>query len=75
VLFNYLTDINKEIILNKCNWYFGTNEKDLDLLLKSDFIFYCADQYYNVQQLREQLRLALTKGIPIIDCPVQKLGG
>lgn len=76
ILFDYLKDINNDTILNKCNWYFGDNrEYDLNLLLNSDFIFYCADCYYNIYQLRKDLRLALMKGIPIIDCPVQKLGG
>lgn len=70
-----LKNINSSTKIVSCNWYFGDKKTDLKTLLKVDFIFMAADCYYNVEYLRTLLRIAICKGIPLIDCPVNILGG
>lgn len=76
ILFKYLKEINSTVNLLYYDWFFGEEEsEDLKIVLESDFIFYCADCYVNVNIMRNLLRQAICAGIPLIDCPVQKLGG
>ena len=70
-----LKDINSSIKFIACDWFFGDKNTDINELLKVDFIFMAADCYYNVKTLRSLLRNAVCKGIPLIDCPVNILGG
>lgn len=67
--------INPDIEYYSRNWFFGQKNTDFEEILKVDFIFYAADCYYNIKELRSILRKAIEKGIPLIDCPVTVLGG
>ena len=68
-----LQDINPEVELICCDWFFGTKEDDLEKLLKVDFIFYAADCNYNVFPLRKLVKQAILQGIPLIEYPVNPL--
>lgn len=75
ILFERLNEINSNIFYYPHNWYFGTKDNDIDELIKNDFIFMAADCYYNIKELCFFLEKAIMKGIPVINCPVQLLGG
>lgn len=75
VLCEYLSQINSQTEINACNWFFGDKKTDISLAQKCDFIFYCADCYYNIVTLRLMIKELILKDIPVIDCPVQLLGG
>lgn len=75
VLYYRLKDINPELTCNMYDWYFGTQPLDKNKIMKMDFIFYCADCYQNIEELRAILREAIVAGIPMVECPVTQLGG
>ena len=75
VLYERLKDINPDIVYNVYDWYLGTDENDKNILSKVDFIFYCADCYQNIEEMRKILREMIVNGIPMVECPVTQLGG
>lgn len=75
VLKNRIQDINPKIKVNCYNWFFGDKTTDIEYLLKADFIFTAADCHYNLLQFRELLKIAIKHDIPVIDYPVNVLGG
>ena len=74
-LANKLYEINSQITLLPKDWYFGDKDTDLMEILSVDFVFIGADCYYNIHQWRKLLREVIVQGIPVIDCPVNLLGG
>ena len=74
-MYNRLKEINPNITYNVYDWYFGTNPTDKEKLQKVDFIFYCADCYQNIEELRSILREIILMGVPMIECPITQLGG
>ncbi|MBE6148324.1 MAG: ThiF family adenylyltransferase [Firmicutes bacterium] len=71
-----LQQINPEVELICCDWYFGDKEDDKEKLSKVDFIFDAADCNYNIFKLRTILREVIIEyNIPIIRFPINILGG
>lgn len=76
VMFERLFLINSTIELKYKDWYFGEKDTDLNDILQVDFIFYAADCYYNISNLRNLIKKAIIfKNIPVIDYPATLLGG
>lgn len=75
VLSEKIKEINSNINIVCCDWFFGDNQDDIDLISKVDIIFYAADCYYNVEIIRMLLREFILMGIPVIDSPVNTIGG
>lgn len=70
-----IKDINPDIKLICHNWFFGDKKTDKQELMKVDFIFNAADCNYNISILRNILKEIILFGIPVIECPVNSLGG
>jgi tRNA A37 threonylcarbamoyladenosine dehydratase len=75
VLTTKINNINSKIALYPKPWYFGDNEQDFADILTNDIVFMAADCYYNINVLRPLLRAIILKGIPIIDGPINIIGG
>lgn len=75
VLEKRISEINPNIKLYCYDWYFGDNISDIQNISNSDIIFLAFDYFYNITKIRPIFRQLLLMGIPLIDCPVNLLGG